>query len=503
MLNSGPIDLRGLGLRTQLAPYQSYRNPSHSDIEMIPDHWKSGRLRHFCLFNPSKRESEVQVRAGSIATFLPMEAVSSAGEIRTTDQRPASELAEGFTYFRKGDVLLAKITPCFENGKGASLDHLPTEIGFGSTEFIVLRPKKDLDANYLYLLTMTPQFRQRGADYMTGSAGQQRIPLEFVKNYQIPLPPSEEQAAIVRTAKQVQFQVSRLIRNKRRLIALLNEEKQAIIQQAVTRGLDTDAPMKQSGVEWLGEIPAHWIVTSLGSISHLVQTGPFGSQLHASDYVEHGVPVINPSHLVGGRIAPDSEVAVSEETADRLSRHRLRSGDLIAARRGELGRCAVVTDQERGWLCGTGSLTVRPRFDLIDPEFLQIVFSSKGVGESLGFSAVGSTMSNLSAGLVARQRIQLPNLSEQGNIVEHLQNEQEKIERVIARVNQEIDLIREYRTRLIADVVTGQLDVRGVQFDAAAWSTDEHETFDNDAIDEDSVNIEGTGDLFEDEVSIE
>ncbi len=166
----------------------------------------------------------------------------------------------GFTYFRRNDVLIAKITPCFENGKGACLLSLPTEIGFGSTEFHVLRAKSSILPQFLYRVTTVAEFRRLGADAMTGAAGQQRVSQSFIADYPIALPPLAEQAGIVRFLDHVDRRIRRYIRAKQKLIKLLEEQKQAIIHRAVTRGLDPNVRLKPSGVEWLGDVPEHWSV---------------------------------------------------------------------------------------------------------------------------------------------------------------------------------------------------------------------------------------------------
>ena len=237
---------------------------------------------------------------------------------------------------------------------------------------------------------------------------------------------------------------------------LLNEQKQAIIHRAVTRGLDLSVPFKPSGIPWLGDIPEGWEVGAIGTVTTLIQTGPFGSQLHSNEYVTSGIPVINPSHMAGGRLKPSPAVTIRGEKAKELSRHVLRSGDIVIARRGELGRCALVTQEEEGWICGTGSLLLRCNVSAVAPRFFQIVFSSHGITDMLNLASIGATM----AGTVARQRVPLPPLAEQERIVHFIENEGEKIEIAISRLEREIELLREYRTRLVADVVTGKLDVR-------------------------------------------
>lgn len=155
----------------------------------IPQHWKIRRLRQLIHVKPSKSESIELLHNDSTVTFLPMERVGADGIIDSSLQVKSGTVWNGFTYFRKGDVIVAKITPCFENGKGAYLDLLPTKVGFGSTEFHVLRPSPLLLGAYLRLITSSKQFLYNGTISMTGSAGQQRVPTDFIKNYAIALPP--------------------------------------------------------------------------------------------------------------------------------------------------------------------------------------------------------------------------------------------------------------------------------------------------------------------------
>jgi type I restriction enzyme, S subunit len=146
---------------------------------------------------------------------------------------------------------------------------------------------------------------------------------------------------------------------------------------------------KASGIEWLGDMPAHWEVTPTFRITAAIQTGPFGSQLHESDYVEGGIPLVNPAHIIDGRVVPDEQSTVDEATASRLTRHQLRTGDIIMGRRGEIGRCSVISAREHGWICGTGSLVVRP-IDGCSNYFARI-FSSAGFSKLLELNAVAAS----------------------------------------------------------------------------------------------------------------
>ena len=455
-----------------------------------PIHWNRRRLRLLCDINPPVSTLPKVSETASVA-FVPMELAREGDPMFVARSVSRTEIPNGLTPFCDGDVLMAKITPCFENGKGGIAANLESGIGFGSTEFHVLRPGLDIDCRFLYYVTISKPFRDVGTKMMQGAAGQQRVPTEFLLDFVLPYPSRTEQATLSQFLDRANRRISRLIRAKRRQIELLNEQKQAIIHQAVTRGLDPDVPLKPSGIDWLGDVPAHWDEITIRHCSESLQTGPFGSQLHAHEYVSGGIPIINPSHLSGGRIVHSTDITVSPETAERLARHRLAPGDILFARRGELGRCGLVSDAEAGWLCGTGCIRMRPRQEVFDPEYLLLVLSSVGVADVLRLQSVGATMDNLNTSIVGQLRIPRPSIAQQRRIVEFVASETALVDYAVDRTHQEMRLLREYRTRLIADVVTGKLDVRGVELPEldeagdAAWDETDDELGEGEIEDDD------------------
>ena len=276
----------------------------------------------------------------------------------------------------------------------------------------------------------------------------------------IPVPPLEEQDAIVRYLDDADQRIRAYVSAKEKLIALLEEERQAVIHRAVTQGLDPNVKLKPSGVEWLGDVPEHWAVLTLGQIAATFRTGPFGSMLHQSDYVEGGIPVINPVHMRGGEIVEDPSRTVSAAVADRLSSYRLGLHDLVFSRRGELGRCALVRGRETSWLCGTGSIRVRIVYGCMEPEFLIQALQARWVGEYLSLVSVGATMANLNTAILKGVPVPVPPIQEQRDLIAFIGQRRRSIDEVIAHTRRQIELMEEYRTRLIADVVTGKLDVR-------------------------------------------
>ncbi|MBX3587399.1 MAG: DUF1768 domain-containing protein [Ramlibacter sp.] len=208
-------------------------------IAHVPAHWGTCKLKHVAQFNPSRSESAAFRLSDEMVSFLPMECITTDGKLQNVNRRKTSDVWEGYTYFRRHDVVMAKITPCFENGKGGLLDALPTDIGFGTTEFIVLRAKAlRIRPAFLAKLLSIKTFRTLGADAMTGAAGQQRVSLDFVKNFQIALPPLVEQDSILMALQTATTEQDSAIDRIRSEIALIHEYRERQIADVVTGQVD-------------------------------------------------------------------------------------------------------------------------------------------------------------------------------------------------------------------------------------------------------------------------
>ena len=173
-----------------------------------------------------------------------------------------------------------------------------------------------------------------------------------------------------------------------------------------------------------------WKKVTLGDIASNIQTGPFGSQLHQSDYSEEGTPVVMPKDLVNGHISELSVARVSEDHVNRLSRHKIEVGDILYSRRGDVGRCAFATDLEQGWLCGTGCLRVTIDSSKAVPKF---VFYQLQKAETVGWvekHAVGATMLNLNTSILSSIPIEVPSIEEQQIIVDMLSAYDDLIETI-------------------------------------------------------------------------
>ena len=315
-----------------LSPYPSYKDSGVPWLGEIPAHWELQRLKRVCRLVYGDSLPQEGRQSGEIPVF------GSNGRVGW--HNVANTLQPCLIIGRKGSF--GKVN--YSHDRVFAID----------TTFFV--DSRSTTANFRWLHYL---LNWVGLDTVSRDSAVPGLDREEAYQRVLPVAPMGEQSAIARYLDHVDRRIRRAIRAKQRLITLLDEQKQAIIHQAMTRGLDPNVRLKPSGVEWLGEVPEHWTEYTVGQVAKSLQTGPFGSQLHASDYVEGGIPVINPLHLRNGRISADAKFAVSDSTVERLSRHKLKSGDIVIGRRGELGRCGLVGIAEVGWLCGTGSMRLR------------------------------------------------------------------------------------------------------------------------------------------------
>lgn len=220
-----------------------FRDTDKKDSEIywlgeIPRSWEITPVKRICRVNASITEAAKCKQDNELVTFLPMENVTVNGEVDCSIKKPIGEVRSGYSSFAKGDVVVAKITPCFENGKGACLNCLDTEIGYGTTEFINLRPSEKVLAQYLYLITMTQPFRKLGEEVMSGSAGQKRVPVEFIKNFTLGIPSVKEQEEIIMELESKLHDIDMLIAKEKETIDTLHELRNKLVSDVVTGQVD-------------------------------------------------------------------------------------------------------------------------------------------------------------------------------------------------------------------------------------------------------------------------
>lgn len=445
--------------------YPAYRDSGTQWLPSIPAHWTVQRLRRIATLNPSKSEAAALPRSTAVS-FLPMEAIGDDGSLQLDRNRPIGELESGYTYFKEGDVAIAKITPCFENGKGAVMRGLSHGLGFGTTELIVARPQpKHLDSTYLHRVFTSHAFRHLGAASMYGAGGQKRVPDDFVRDFVMALPPIEEQRTINDFLDRETAKIDALVAEQERLIALLKEKRQAVISHAVTKGLDPSVPMKDSGVEWLGQVPAHWSVVALNH-RYEIALGKMLDEKRVSG--NHLAPYLRNVDVQWDRINVE-ELPQMDFNGSDLDRYGLRVDDLLVCEGGDVGRSAIWRGELTECYYQKALHRLRPRDVEADlPRFQFYLMQAAAKLDVFSGGQGKATIVHLTAEALRRYKFAYPGRAEQVQVVEHLDEAVGRLDKLIDEAANASQLLQERRSALISAAVTGQIDVRGLVTGQAA-----------------------------------
>jgi type I restriction enzyme S subunit len=293
----------------------------------------------------------------------------------------------------------------------------------GSTLVKIKLPDVDHDFAYYFLQSKFIEINSRAK-----GVGIPHVDPNIVWNYKFPLPPPDTQQQIVSKIEELFSELDKGIEELKTAQQQLKVYRQAVLKWA----FENETENRE--------------VKLLSEVSAKIQIGPFGTQLHKEDYIVGGIPLINPMHIQEGQIMADSSYSIKEEKRDSLPNYILQNGDVIMGRRGEMGRCGLVTDKEEGWFCGTGSLYVRPNKKLIDSKFLYHLLQSRSIKKYLDQNAGGTTMANLNLKIVNNIPLHLPTLEEQQQIVQEIESRLsvcDKIEETITNSLKQAEALRQ------------------------------------------------------------
>jgi len=257
------------------------------------------------------------------------------------------------------------------------------------------------------------RFLQSQYDYINSNprgTGIPHVDPEIFWKIKLPIAPYNEQGRIVAKLEKILAKVNKCKERLEKIPTILKRFRQSVLSTVCSGDLTADWRKKRG-------INHSWERIKLKDAADKIQIGPFGSLLHKSDYVDNKISVINPTHIKTGKIVPAKNVTINASKRSELKRYVLQQGDIVVARRGEMGRCAVVRGDQDGWVCGTGSLFVRPGSEVLS-DYLQILISSPGVIKKLERDSVGSTMTNLNQKIFSNIEIDLPTIEEQKELIQ-------------------------------------------------------------------------------------
>lgn len=437
-------------MMAELRPYPKYKDSGMPGLGELPEHWEVRRNGRLFAQRNETGFGDLPILEVSLKTGVRVRDMENMKRKQVMSDR------EKYKRAVQGDIAY-NMMRMWQGALGAG----PVD-GLVSPAYVVARPLAGTDTRYFSYLFRTPAYMAEVDGYSRGIVkDRNRLYWEDFKRMPSCFPPLEEQAAIADYLDANAVLVRKYIRNRRRLIEVLSEQKQAIINQAVTRGLDPNVPLKPSGIDGLGHVPDHWQSVRLGRATDLVTGYPFKSSGFTVNPT--GIRLLRGINVSPGRIRWDSVVRwpIGEDTA--LSTFALAEGDIVFGMDRPLirsgVRVAIVRTKDVPSLLLQRVARLRAKGDL-DQKFLFLLFQDRRYAEYLAPLFSGISVPHISPTQISDYRVALPPITEQLAILDHVDKESHSIVRMIEHAEREIALIREYRTRLIADVVTGKLDVR-------------------------------------------
>lgn len=381
--------------------------------------------------NPSKPV----IKGDEEVTFLGMEDISEEGQIRNQNRLFFHKIKKGLTYFRKNDVLVAKITPCFENGKGACLEKLETEHGFGSTEFHVLRAKENATARYIFYHTQTQKFRKKLETEMIGTAGQKRVPSKAIINYPLTVKHSPaEQTAIATVLNDTDTLITQL-------------EKFIAKKRAVKLGAMQELLRPKDG----------WEVKTLGKVATLkARIGWQG--LTVAEYRKSGdYYLITGTEFKNGFIDWENCFYVEDARYKQDKNIQIKKHDVLVTKDGTIGKVALIKSVPKPATLNSGIFVIRPINDAYNPEFFYYLLLSEVFLKFLSQLSAGSTINHLYQKDFVSFKFQIPKIiDEQKHIVQILSNMDTEIKALENKLNK-YQMIKQ---GMMQNLLTGKIRLR-------------------------------------------
>lgn len=440
--------------------YPKYRGSEVEWLEEIPEHWQVKRLKHLSMLNPEALPGDTDPTLEMV--YVDIGGVNSLGRIMESEPLTfASAPSRARRLVRDGDVIVSTVRT-YLRAIAPIRDPDPGMVV--STGFAVVRPQDGFTTGYAAYALRAPYFVDRVVANSKGVSFP-AINESEMATYELALPPEVEQRAIATFLDREMAKIDALVAKKERLIELLQEKRAALITQVVTKGLDLTVPMKDSGVEWFGKIPAHWGISPLKRyvipVPGAIKTGPFGSQLLSSEMETGDIKVYNQRTVID-RDFDAGDNFVSEDKFRQLVSFVVEPGDILVTTRGTIGRCAIVPDSADVGILHPCLMRIQLDTSEILREFaILLIQDSDLVRTQLALASNATTIDVIYSETMREVIMPKPPVDEQRAIIAAVHRETMRIDRLVAKVHDAIARINELRTALISDAVTGKIDVRG------------------------------------------
>ena len=401
--------------------------------------WDTKKISQVCIIKPPKSEAKSKLNANDKVSFLPMEDLGIEQMYATSaKEKSLDEVIGSYTYFADNDVLLAKITPCFENGKIGIARNLTNGIGFGSSEYFVFRPNNNLLPEYLYHFLTNELFRQEGHKRMTGAVGHKRVPIEFIENYFIPIPSLSEQ---------------------HRIVAILDEAfaSIAIAKENAEKNLKNAREVFESFLQKIFEnASSNCRFATLREICSFVR-GPFGGSLKKSIFVDNGYLVYEQYHAINNDFIY-GRYYIDQNKFQEMKRFEVISGDLLISCSGTMGKIAIVPENIKKGIINQALLKLTPDTKKINRNYLKYFLETDSIQNKYFKNQSGATIQNISSVSTLKDiTVILPSLNEQFLIVSKLDSISEETQNLESIYRQKITALDELKKSLLQKAFAGEL----------------------------------------------
>lgn len=370
----------------------------------LPHNWSFVKLGDVCEINP--KLDLTKINDDTEVSFIPMKAVEElSGKIDLSDERKFGKVKKGYTYFGEGDVIFAKITPCMENGKVAITTRLKNGIGFGSTEFHVLRPQNKLLNKFLFNYLIQSSYRKLAQRNMTGTAGQLRVPKRFIENSEIPLPPLFEQKKIVEKIEELFSSLDNGIASLKKAKEQLKLYRQSVLAFAFSGKLTTKVTQNTenlSELSALSGLPEGWKWVSLEKITSKLGDGLHGTPKYSNDGKYF---FVNGNNLLDGKIVIKADTKKVNELEFEKYKKPLNDRTVLVSINGTLGKTAFYNGEKI--ILGKSACYFILK-DNISKHYIRYFITSQRFINYANKVATGSTIKNVSLKAMRELEVPLP-----------------------------------------------------------------------------------------------
>jgi len=441
-------------------------------LDKIPSHWSVAPIKYLATeknsyFNDGDWIESKDIQSTGIS-YLTTGNIGP-GFFKTKDANYISEdtfHSLNCSQVFPGDILISRLNSPV--GRACIVPKLEDQL-VTSVDNVIFRPDTKLNRVFFVFLSSSKEYFKHTGDLARGTT-MQRISRSILGSIRIPLPPAGEQQKIAQFLDYETAKIDALIDEQRRLIELLKEKRQAVISHAVTKGLNQDAPMKDSGVEWLGEVPEHWEVNRLKLLTASIKAGPFGSALKKDSYVKAGYKVYGQEQVIKNDFS-FGDYYISEEFFHHMEQYSVRTHDVLISCVGTFGKIAIVPSTAEEGIINPRLIRLRLKKHL-QPKFIRDVLKSQVTFEQFNMFSRGGTMDVINIGTLAEVWLPIPPQEEQKRISDWLESTISKFDNLTNEAQSQIDLLHERRSALISAAVTGKIDVRDWQPPAGSDTVD-------------------------------